>query len=145
MYIKIAIALVLCIGGVTVWGLMGGERSQESIPQHSETGGVPTYVWEFREAASLNPDGNPQTEVLLLMTYPNGTTREHRIDTVDGSCTVFDTEAFAVQCYYAGLGERYIITEEDRSYVIMRSYFEEALPNTDPRAEAWETIATIPW
>lgn len=145
MHTKLIIALVLIVGAVAVWvGVM--HQGDERIETEEATGPTkepPLFSWRFEEAGTLNPDGNSQTEVLLTVTYPDGAVNEQRVDTVDGDCNVLADEDHAVQCYYAGLGQRYRITEEDGSFVVERKYFEEALPDIEPPEQEWEVVAVI--
>lgn len=125
-----------------------GETDEVSAENVS---GAPTFSWRFEEAETNNLDGNPQTNVFLTATYADGTNNETLVDTVDGDCSELEGEGYEgdvsdtgrVQCYYAGLGQRYRITDGQEEYVIERKLFEEALPDTTPPNYEWEVISTI--
>jgi hypothetical protein len=110
--------------------------------------GEPTFVWKYENDATQNPDGFPQTVVSVVATYPNGASETKKIDTVDGSCNDLpDAEAdsvpgtTAVQCYYAGFGYRFKITQGPASYLVQRKEFEEASPDYNPPVAEYEVVA----
>ncbi len=112
---------------------------------------APAFAWTFADSASLNLDGNPQTDVFLTATHADGTVETKQVDTVPGGCSVLpDLEegsiegAPAAQCYYAGLGQRYRIVEGDREYAVERKVFEEASPEHEPPQEEYERVASFP-
>lgn len=111
----------------------------------------PTFVWSFAEDDSLNLDGMPQTNVLLNATYSDGEAISKLIDTTPGGCNELPEAAedsvagsAVVQCYSAGLGYRYKITEGDISYLVWRKTFEEALPDHTPPPYEYEVVAEFP-
>lgn len=117
------------------------ENLEENVPTQA-----PTFNWAFEEASTLNPDGSPQTNVYLSV---NG--EQKRIDTVDGSCSENEGETYEsdvsntgkVQCYYAGLGQRYRIVKIEDSYAVERKLFEEALPDVALPEREWEVVTIL--
>ena len=106
------------------------------------------YDWRFAEADTLNLDGNPNTNIFLEITYNNGEIEEKLIDTTHGGCneipdTGEDTalNSKMIQCYAAGLGHQYKITEGSESYMVERKTFEEAIPDSEPPAYEYEVVA----
>lgn len=128
------------------------EASTPVVTETPENTVPPVFAWKFENDSTLNPDGNPRTNVVLEAKYNDGMTRRERIDTVDSSCSeLSDKEADSlantkdVQCYGAGLGFRYKITKGESSYLIMRQMFEEALPDTEPVQYQYVTVAEFPF
>ncbi len=130
---------------VTPSGILDStETTSESRP--------PTFVWKFEEDDSLNPDGNPQTNVILEVQYPNGVEmRRLAIDTTPGSCNeLYDTELDSVpgsaniQCYYAGLGYVFKITKGESAYLVQRKEFEEGSPEYEPPVSEFKVVFEIP-
>lgn len=120
------------------------------------TQGEPTaassFVWRFEEADSLNPDGMPETEICLDVTYTDGSVVTELVDTTHASCNALpDTDADSVpgtsniQCYGAGLGYRFKITRGEESYLVQRKMFEEASPEYEPPVQEYETVSEIPF
>lgn len=125
-------------------------RTPEPVPDPvvQQSTQPPTFAWTFEDDDMLNPDGNPQTNIFLEATYSDGTLRKELIDTVPSSCTTLpDPEegsvpnTSAVQCYGAGLGYVYKITEGEQSYRVERKQFEEASPEYEPPVSEYEVIA----
>ena len=113
--------------------------------------GVPAFAWRFEQANTLNLDGNPNTDILLDLTYENGVIKNKLIDTVPGSCNELpdnDSDSIEntkdIQCYSAGLGQRYKITQGVSSYQVQRKTFEEGLPGYTPPAYEYEIVAEFP-
>ena len=117
-------------------------------PQGNLADTATTFSWRFAEAKSINPDGIPRTEIFLTLTRSTEN-KERLIDTVDGGCSDLGREGRGddisntgdVQCYGAGLGQRYRITQQaDQTYIVERKLFEEALPDVSPQDYEWEVI-----
>ena len=106
-----------------------------------------TFTWRFDEADTNNLDGNPQTNVYLTITHSNRTI-ERLVDTVAGSCSELEGESYEgdistagkVQCYAAGLGQQYRITQSKYIFFVERKLFEEALPDVTPPVYEWEVV-----
>ncbi|MEZ4103634.1 MAG: hypothetical protein R3B55_03770 [Candidatus Paceibacterota bacterium] len=105
------------------------------------------FSWEFQEAGSLNPDGNPQTEIYLKILRDGGETERKMIETVDGSCNSLPDadedvaeNSTQIQCYYAGAGERFKIVKDGEVYQVKLQTFEEGLPDYNPPAQQYEVF-----
>lgn len=116
-----------------------------------ENTGLPVFTWKFEKADSFNLDGMPETDIFLEATYSNGIVRKELIDTTPGGCnalpdpdrdSVSGTET--IQCYSAGLGQRFKIIKGKESYLVQRKTFEEALPDYTPPPYQYETVAEFP-
>ena len=113
--------------------------------------GVPIFMWRYERASTLNLDGNPNTDIFLDLAYENGVVANKLIDTVPGGCNELpDNEVDSMentkdmQCYSAGLGYRYKITQGVSSYQVQRKTFEEGLPDYTPPAYEYEVVAEFP-
>jgi hypothetical protein len=103
-----------------------------------------TFNWRFAEASTNNPDGNPQTNVYLTINY-DGRSIERHVDTVDGDCNILEGQRYeddisnagSVQCYAAGLGQQYRVTQGQYIFFVERKLFEEALPDVTPPVYEW--------
>ena len=62
--------------------------SDEQVEPQEEFIGPADFTWRFSEADSLNPDGNPNTDIFLDAVYANGVTHTQYIDTTAGSCNI---------------------------------------------------------
>ena len=94
-------------------------KPAEDVPtQGTSNSATTTFAWRFEEAQTMNPDGMPQTNLYLTIEHSNKKI-EQRVDTVDGSCSELEGEKYEgdvsntgnIQCYAAGLGQRYRITK----------------------------------
>ena len=110
------------------------------------------FAWRFEKADSMNPDGNPETDVLLDIAYTDSTIESVLIDTTPGNCNELpDPEeqrvegTGVVQCYAAGLGYRYKITKGESSYLIERKEFEEGSPEYVPVVQEYKIVSEIPF
>lgn len=119
-----------------------------ALPQNTAVVGEPTFTWMYEPDTTLNPDGFPRTVVSVVATYPSGASETKKIDTVDGSCNDLpDAEVGSVsgtttvQCYYAGFGYRFKITQGPVSYLVQRKEFEEASPDYNPPVAEYEVVA----
>jgi hypothetical protein len=122
-----------------------------TIPEPTASVQLPTFTWSYEADDSLNPDGNPQTNVFLSVRYPNGITKRSLIDTTQGSCNeLYEAELDSVagsaniQCYYAGLGYVFKITKGEKAYLVQRKEFEEASPDYEPVVTGFKIILEIP-
>ncbi len=124
------------------------EPVAEVIPSPStSTSASTTFAWRFEEAQTMNPDGMPQTNIYLTIEHSNRKI-EQRVDTVDGSCSELEGEKYEgdvsdtgnIQCYAAGLGQRYRITKNEHTYSAERKLFEEAIPNVAAPEYEWEVV-----
>lgn len=109
------------------------------------------FMWEYKSAATLNPDGIPETEVYLVATYANGKKETKLIDTIPSSCNDLpDAEEGSVngtkniQCYGAGLGFKFKITKGESSYQVQRQMFEEASSDYNPPRYDYVVVAEFP-
>ena len=125
--------------------------SDEQVEPQEEFIGPADFTWRFSEADSLNPDGNPNTDIFLDAVYANGVTHTQYIDTTAGSCNEVeysDTDIVPVSstiiCYSAGLGYYFSVSEEDDAYLVQRKMIEEASPEYTPPEYAFEVIAKFP-
>lgn len=119
--------------------------------QTEELPGPATFNWRFEEASTNNLDGNPQTNVYLTINH-DGRSMERLVDTVDGDCNIVEGERYeddisnagSVQCYAAGLGQQYRVTQGQYIFLVERKLFEEALPDVTPPVYEWEVVAEFP-
>ena len=117
----------------------------------TENTGPVAFTWKYEEATSLNPDGNPNTNVFLEAKYSNGKTMSRLITVSPGSCNDLPDvpsdsviNSTAIQCYHAGLGYRFKITKSTTSYLIMRQVFEEGSPEYNPPVTNYEVDSQFP-
>ncbi len=151
---KLILAIVAIAVGVFILFSLQPDDSNETpitVTPSAETSGTDTsFAWRFEEAETNNLDGNPQTNVFVVVTHSTGLSFE-LVDTVDGGCSELADEKYEgdvsntgkVQCYSAGLGQQYKITESEAGYSVERKLFEEALPNTESPDYEWEVIKEI--
>lgn len=111
---------------------------------------VSIFNWKFEDSDSLNLDGLPNTDVFVEVVYEGGEVQTVLVDTQHGGCNELDsTDEDSVpnsknaQCYAAGLGFTYKITEGEDSYLVKRKQFEEALPDYNPPTTEYEVINEI--
>ena len=123
-------------------------KPTEEVPtQGTSNSATTTFAWRFEEAQTMNPDGMPQTNLYLTIEHSNKKI-EQRVDTVDGSCSELEGEKYEgdvsntgnIQCYAAGLGQRYRITKNEHTYSAERKLFEEAIPNVAAPVYEWEVV-----
>lgn len=126
-------------------------KEKQADPAIIETNlGTPVFSWRYEKANSLNLDGMPNTDVFLDLKYQDGSVVSKLVDTTPGGCnelTSTETDSVVnsknVQCYSAGLGYTFKITDAGNAYTVQRKTFEEAIPNYNPPAYKWEIIYTI--
>lgn len=109
--------------------------------------GAPLFSWTYRDYVE---NDIPRSEISLVATYGDGTRTTKVIDTVEGSCTPYESteeqvyeHASMILCYYAGFGLYYKVVEKSGSHLVQRKEFEEASPDYDPPVQPYETIATF--
>lgn len=126
-------------------------KTPDTVQPSAEGTEPPVFFWRFEQADTLNLDGIPNTKVFLEATYSNGKVQGRLIDTNPGGCNELpDSEPDSlsgtkdVQCYVAGLGQRYKITKGVQSYEVKRKTFEEALPDYNPPAYEYDLVAEFP-
>lgn len=137
--------LVLIVGFVVYQG--------SSVPQGTETQHeAVAFAWSYEKAESKNLDGLPNTDVVLAVTYADGSVIKKVIDTTPGGCNDLpENDADSVQgsesaqCYSAGLGYRYKVTKGPDSYRVERKTFEEGQPDYTPPLYQYEVIAEFPF
>ncbi len=112
---------------------------------------ISAFVWEYKSAVTLNPDGIPETEIYLDARYVNGKAQKKLIDTVPSTCSELpDAEndsavgTTTIQCYGAGLGFKFKITKGQNSYQVQRQMFEEASPDHNPPTYEYVVVAEFP-
>jgi hypothetical protein len=144
--------VVIILGFFAFNNYIYNEKQGEQINTEIKLGtGVPYFAWRFEQANTLNLDGNPNTDIFLDLTYENGVIQNKLIDTVPGGCNELpDNQSDSmdntkdIQCYSAGLGQRYKITQGVSSYQVQRKTFEEGLPDYTPPAYEYEVVAEFP-
>lgn len=150
----IVFSLLLAIGlGVYLFSVyfpdaLGGGSSTQENPESNVS---VVFTWKYEDDDALNPDGVPQTNVILEAVYPEGAVERKQIDTVPSSCSDLPEledgsvlHATSIQCYGAGLGSRYKVTKGETAYLIQRKIFEEATPDYSPPPQAYEVVAEFP-
>lgn len=121
----------------------------------TETTTPPVFSWRYTVASSLNPDGNPQTNLFLDATYTDGQTKSKLISVENGSCNALPEPGKAdadmlehttiVQCYYAGQGFLYKIIRGEHVYQILQKEFEEGSPEYIPPEQEYKSVAEFPF
>ncbi len=114
--------------------------------------GAPVFLWKMEDDDTKNGDGNPNTNIFLVLKYSSGEMVSKLIDTVDGGCSV-QTDADAdsapgstvLQCYYAGFGELFKVIKTDSAYQVMKKEFEEGSPDYNPPVQKYKVIAEFPF
>jgi hypothetical protein len=158
--ILVGLVIVLLVGGFLVYKLhiasptppqaeiAETDNDQDSQDENNDTQEPPEFTWSFEEANSINLDGLPETDLFLEASYTDGTTLRKHIDTTPGSCNELPEAdegslpgTANVQCYSAGLGYRYKITEGVAAYQVERLTFEEALPDYESPEYQYEVVA----
>lgn len=124
------------------------EVSEATVQEQIQNSGLPVFVWKYEKDDSLNPDGQPNTNIFLEAKYPSGITETKLIDTTPGSCndlpeSDIDTVPGStnIQCYSAGLGYTFKITKGENSYIIKRKIFEEASPEYNPPLQEYQVVS----
>lgn len=109
------------------------------------------FSWKYEKATSLNLDGIPETNIFLEVGYENGTVNSKLVDTTPMGCNdlpdskeVVVSGSNVAQCYGAGLGYWFKVTQGPNSYLVERKQFEEALPDQEPVTYQYEVIAEFP-
>lgn len=139
---------LLLLGAGVLIVLVYAYLSQQSSPSEKSAEPITTaapisYSWRLAEADDRNLDGFPKTTIFVV-TVIEEKQIERLVDTVDGGCSILtDENQESVQCYYAGLGQKYRIVEHENTYNIERKLFEEALPTTAIPNYEWEVILKL--
>jgi hypothetical protein len=127
------------------------DQTSEPIVETPATHALVSFAWSYEQASSLNPDGNPNTNIFLEATYKGGIFERKLIDTTGGSCNALpDTDADSlpntqnIQCYGAGFGDRFKITKGPQSYLVNKMSFEEGSPDYVAPSTPYEVIAEFP-
>ena len=110
-----------------------------------------SFTWKYDMAATMNPDGLPETHVSLEVLY--GTDKISKlVYTAPGSCNdLTDREKDSVsnskvaQCYAAGAGDRFKVTKGPSSYLVMKQEFFEGSPEFNPPVQPYKTVAEFPF
>jgi hypothetical protein len=141
MRLFLTLALGILIGSAGI-ALVCLQQEEGAAPASA-----PTFTWSYdrREV-----DGIPKTTVSLTAKRGNATPETKAVDTVEGDCNASDSpdaDAVAgstmITCYYAGLGRVFKVVQSGSGYAVQRKIFEEASPDYDPPAPAFETVATF--
>ena len=116
-------------------------------PEVPAARGPATFTWSYRQ---FERDSIPYSRISATATYADGSTETKEIDTIEGSCNVYEErdkdvyeKSDMIICYYAGLGRYYKITEAETGYEIERRIFEEGSPEYEPPTLPYEAIATF--
>ena len=116
-----------------------------------ETSRDVVFDWRFKEADSVNGDGNPNTNVFLDAKYSDGEVVSELVQVSHGSCnelpeTNNDTLSGTknVQCYGAGFGFTFKIVKGEDSYEVMKKEFEEGSPDYDPPIQDYKVVKEFP-
>ncbi len=154
------IILLLVLGFLVYFKLHNATPSviktnQNGNTDTTQTTTPPVFSWRYTVASSLNPDGNPQTNLFLDVTYTDGQTKSKLISVENGSCNALpepgkaDTDMLEhttiVQCYYAGQGFLYKIVRGERAYQILQKEFEEGSPEYIPPEQEYKSVAEFPF
>ncbi len=146
------ILAILAVAGYGAWktGIMKPRPISEE--NTTETAPLVGFSWQY-EPVSLPTSDMSYTRIILNATYENGQILSKEIDIFPGSCNEVDPkksedqdmmpDTQKIQCYAAGLGYWFKITQTD-SYVVLRKMFEEASPDYNPPTYTYEAIAEFP-
>ncbi len=145
--ILLAVAVIALIIPVVLFVLNTEPAAEVVSTEGTSTNATTTFAWRFEEAQTNNLDGIPQTNIYLTIEHSNKKI-EQRVDTVDGSCSEMEGEKYEgdvsdtgnIQCYAAGLGQQYRITQSKYVFFVERKLFEEALPDTVAPVYEWEVV-----
>lgn len=143
------IILALVIVGVVLVAILNKNKNPE--PEVPLAPLVSTQ-WRFEDFISKDLE-IPSTRIFVDAEYQNGKSLSTSVGEAAGSCNVIDPSAddtdmisgsTKIQCYAAGLGHWFKITQGQDVYNIERKTFEEALPDYEPSVYVYETVATFP-
>lgn len=144
------IGILVIIAVLVFLGIRMSNTDSGTEPAPADSPAV-AFEWGFDFSGAET--GAPQTDIALAVEYENGDVVSEYIDTGSGSCNAIDpteedTDMVSgtekIQCYSAGLGQRYKIVQVVDSYHVMRKIFEEALPGYTPPDYQYEMIAQFP-
>ncbi|MBP6884069.1 MAG: hypothetical protein KBC06_02450 [Candidatus Pacebacteria bacterium] len=142
----LVLSILLILAGI-VWGYKSYfSNTEEVVPSAAST-----FTWNFEKSDSLNLDGIPNTNIFLEIKYLDGMMENKLVDTTPSSCNELpDSSTDSVpnstdiQCYGAGLGYHFKITQGTNSYLVQRKKFEEELPDQKPPVYEYEVVAEFP-
>ena len=145
--IIVAVVAIIAVAAVYVYRSGTNEVLVSPAPIESTTEGT-TFAWLFAEAKTKNLDGLAKTDIFLTITY-NHRSIERLVDTVPGGCSLLEGQIFegdistagSVQCYSAGFGQQYRVTQSGNVFIVERKFFEEALPDITPSVYEWEAVS----
>ncbi len=145
----VVFGILIIVGlGIFAYKTYSNPEQSADIPVNIE---APVFTWKYEADDSLNPDGLPQTNVYLEVSY-SGKKMSTLIATTPGSCNDLpDVEDDSVpnsavaQCYAAGYGDLFKVTIGNNSYLVMHKVFEEASPEYDPVVQQYEVVAEFPF
>lgn len=146
------ILLILVVAGYGAWKTdIIGPRG-DSLNDTQELSPLSDFSWRFEAAPPTTPD-IPETRIILNAMYENGRELSKSIATFPGSCNEVDPKrsedqdmvsgSTKIQCYAAGLGYWFKITQAD-SFTVVRKMFEESAPNYDPPVYEYEAVVEFP-
>ncbi len=152
----VVILTIVAIVLLTKGGLVNRENDLLPVEQATVsdlTSPVSTFTWRY-EAGNMSLDGLPKTIVFLDVMYENKKILPIRIEEVEGSCNDVDPNkkedtdmldgTTKIQCYAAGFGELYKITNGADSYQVVRKHIEEGNPEVTPVNFEYEKITEVP-
>jgi hypothetical protein len=145
--IIVAVVAIIAVAALYVYRSGTNEVLVSPTPIELTTEGT-VFAWLFAEAKTSNLDGLPKTDIFLTITY-NHRSIERLVDTVPGGCSLLEGQIFegdistagSVQCYAAGFGQQYRITQNQYIFFVERRFFEEALPDVMPPVYEWEVVS----
>lgn len=151
--IVFTIALVLVLGFIIFRTSPDSQEAQTPEPSaQTANSEAVAFAWSYEKANSNNLDGLPNTNVVLAVTYSDGSVIRKVVDTTPGGCNELSDERAAdsvagletTQCYSAGGGHLYKVTRGSDAYQVERKAFEEGQPDYTPPAYEYEVIAEFP-
>jgi hypothetical protein len=150
----ILILVLILIAGIFAYKVYFSPATSSNVPASEtvENTKPPTFTWKYEKADTLNPDGQPNINVILEAEYKTGFVQDKLIDTSHGGCADLpDAETDSVpgstvaQCYGAGLGFLYKVTKGENSYLVLRKMFEESLPDQEHVTYEYVKVAEFPF
>lgn len=115
-----------------------------SVTQSDEVRSNPQFEWRYETSEKAQI---PQTQISLIASYSDQTSKVKVIDMVEGSCNIYDKrdadvyiKSDEIICYYAGLGRYYKVVKAEDGFKVKRKIFEEASPEYNPPQQEFEII-----
>lgn len=152
--IVFAIVLLLVLGFIIFRTSPASQEMQNPDPsaQTAPQSEAVAFAWSYEKANSNDLDGFPNTNVVLAVTYSDGSVIRRVVDTTPGGCNELSDERAAdsvagletTQCYSAGGGHLYKVTKGSDAYQVQRKAFEEGQPDYTPPEYQYEVIAEFP-